>query len=520
MSRVGCFWVCALLSAGLPRSAAAQPLGPSAATASAAPNPRGDATALVKRLLMQGNQSLAAGRIHSKGYATFIYPKPSKTSTQIGYVRVGDSVALREGEPRVGPGCAGGFYPVQPRGYVCLDRSATLDPTGRYTSAMSGLVPADVALPYQYALSNGAPMYRRLPSPEEWRREERFLGAPGTHPPLSWGNKGHEVLALDAVPEVSGELPWFFADGGAAGSAKPLGLVRRQIPLGSMLAYVRVFEHAGRRWLLSADGTVVPADRTRTFRESSFEGVELKGETQLPLGWFRTGPVAKYRLIDGEAGQRALEVTGASWARLSHVRLDAAKDPVKLGRQSYLATLERGATGEQLWVSEADVVQVSRREKLPWGITERDRWLSISLTRGSLVAYQGSRPVFSTLVSPGVGGVPIKGRDPVKYSTTPMGVYRITYKHRAAHMSPEQGEDRSFWIADVPYTQYFDAPFALHVAYWHDTFGKGMSAGCVNLSPRDGKRLFSFTDPVVPEGWNGAAAGAENGKGTFVAIER
>src|SRR5690606_32922081 len=113
----------------------------------------------------------------------------------------------------------------------------------------------------------------------------------------------------------------------------------------------------------------------------------------------------------------------------------------------------------------------------------------------------------STLVSPGVGGVPVSGRDPVKYSTTPMGVYRITYKHRAAHMSPEQGENRSFWIADVPYTQYFDAPFALHVAYWHDTFGKGMSAGCVNLSPRDGERLFSFTDPVVPEDWNGAAAG-------------
>lgn len=473
------------------------------------------ASALETRLLVQGELGFAATRIYSKGYATFVYPKPSKSRTQIGYIRVGHSVRIRQGtKPQMGPGCAGGFYAVEPRGYVCLDRSATLDPSGRYTSAMSGLVPSDDPSPYHFALSNGTPMYRRLPTPAEWVKEERFLGKPGTHAPLSWGNKGHEVLAQTSLPEVDGELPWFLRDAGSAGSPKPMGLVRRQIPLGSMLAYVRVFEHEGRRWLLSADGTVVPADRTRPFKESSFQGVELDDKTQLPLGWFREGPVAQYR----KEGDKLVPV-GEHWQRLGHVRLDPAVEPRSQDRETYLATLERGARGT-LWVRERDVSRAEMREKLPWGITNQDKWLWMSITKGTLVAYEGERPVFSTLVSPGVGGVPVKGRDPVKYSTTPMGIYRITYKHRAATMSPEQGEDRSFWIADVPYTQYFDAPFALHVAYWHDRFGKGMSAGCVNLSPRDGKRLFGFTDPAVPEDWNGAAAGGANGKGTFVVIER
>jgi hypothetical protein len=47
-----------------------------------------------------------------------------------------------------------------------------------------------------------------------------------------------------------------------------------------------------------------------------------------------------------------------------------------------------------------------------------------------------------------------------------------------------------------------------------------MSAGCINLSPSDGKRLFEWTTPAVPAGWNGAAAGGANGPGTFVVVVR
>ena len=89
-------------------------------------------------------------------------------------------------------------------------------------------------------------------------------------------------------------------------------------------------------------------------------------------------------------------------------------------------------------------------------------------------------------------------------STTPIGTFRITYKVRATTMSPEQGDPRDFWLAEVPYTQYFSMPFALHTSYWHENFGEWMSAGCINVSPADGRWLFDWTDPPVPARWHGA----------------
>ena len=90
-------------------------------------------------------------------------------------------------------------------------------------------------------------------------------------------------------------------------------------------------------------------------------------------------------------------------------------------------------------------------------------------------------------------------------------------------MSPEKGENRSFWIADVPHTQYFNPPFALHAAYWHERFGEPTSAGCVNVSPIDAETLFGWSDPQVPEGWQGvtgAGATKENGATTAVVVHR
>ena len=108
-------------------------------------------------------------------------------------------------------------------------------------------------------------------------------------------------------------------------------------------------------------------------------------------------------------------------------------------------------------------------------------------------------------------------------ATTPTGTYNITFKDRAATMSPETGENRSFWIQDVPWTQYFNPPFALHAAFWHERFGEPTSAGCVNLSPVDAQWVFEWSDPQVPAGWQGATgAGATsaNGPTTAVVVQR
>src|SRR5690606_2423467 len=126
---------------------------------------------------------------------------------------------------------------------------------------------------------------------------------------LSWGNRGHEKLAVVRAIEPTGATPHFFAGGGSVSQPQSPALLRRMIPLGSMLAYTHSFEHAGRTWLFSADGTLVPADRVRPFRESSFEGVKLRASMRLPLAWTRSEPEPQYRRTEGGS----FEATGKHW---------------------------------------------------------------------------------------------------------------------------------------------------------------------------------------------------------------
>lgn len=454
-------------------------------------------------------------RIWSRGQTTWIYRAAKRDKHPIGYVRLGQSVELRDESVVNGPGCAAGFQPVKPYGYVCLDRAATLDGSGRWLTAMKLAAPARTLMPFEFALSNGAPMYRRLPTRSEWQKEENQFGAAGSYKPQSWGNRGHEHLALNRpITANQKKLPWFLEKGGSVGEESTLGLVRRQIPHGSMLAYTRSFDHDGRTWLFSSDGTIVPADRVRKFRVSSFQGVDLTSSVKLPLAFFREKPRTKYQKTD-----EGFVSTGREWAVRSWVQL-ADADPVEHAGKNYLLTDERDATGKPMYALESDATAIRTREQAPIGVEAGQKWLIVSITEGTLVAYEGMKPVYATLISPGAGGVPVPGKNPVKMSTTPLGVYRVTFKHLASTMSPEQGEKRKFWIADVPYTQYFNAPFALHTAYWHEKFGEPMSAGCVNLSPLDGKRLFDWTDPKVPSGWAGAGPGGPHGVGTYVVIAR
>lgn len=457
-----------------------------------------------------------APRLTSRGYVTWIWPRPSTKGTFLGYVRVGQSIAMKTGELVRGPGCPGGFHAVEPRGYVCSDRTVTLAPDTLFQREMEATRSLGGPFPYRYAISNGAPMYNRIPTPAEQLRFERPLGRAGWHLPLPKTLSAHEDLAVEEAIAPGDPLPWFLSE--EAGRPKPLGLLNQTIPLGSMLSFTRAFEAAGRTWLLSAEGTVVPADRTRPFRKSDFRGTRLGGAVHLPLAWMRRSAKPQYRRLPSGA----MEKLDASFPVRSFVALGAGV--ASWGGARYLETASLDPEGgAPLYVAEADATVARAEEKVPTGVAEGQKWVIVRITDGTLVAYEGLTPVYATLISPGAGGVPVRGRDPVKDSTTPMGVYYVTFKDRAATMSPEQGKDRTFWIADVPHTQYFNPPFALHAAYWHERFGEPTSAGCVNLSPIDAEAVFDWSDPEVPAGWQGATgAGAtrENGPTTAVVVRR
>jgi hypothetical protein len=144
--------------------------------------------------------------------------------------------------------------------------------------------------------------------------------------------------------------------------------------------------------------------------------------------------------------------------------------------------------------------------------------VDISVLNGTLVAYVGLRPVYATLISPGRGGLPYEGIDPVKTASTPTGIFRVDGKFRTATMV--SSTDENLVHSEVNWVMNFHGPHALHGAYWHDGWGEPKSGGCVNLSALDAKWVFDWTDPPIPEGWHGLRAVAVFGPSTIVRVHR
>lgn len=128
-----------------------------------------------------------------------------------------------------------------------------------------------------------------------------------------------------------------------------------------------------------------------------------------------------------------------------------------------------------------------------------ERWIDVDLETQTLVAYEGRRPVFATIVSTGKGkpGTPLG---------TPKGVHRIWIKLLTSDMDNLEDDNaaRYYRMEDVPWVQYFSKGVGLHGAFWHRSFGSVRSHGCVNLSPLDAQRLFFWTGPHIPAGWTAA----------------
>jgi hypothetical protein len=490
-----------LAEAPLPRA------GEGATTAAPPDSPAPDATPA------DGKDADARPRIGAVDQLAYIYEHPSAAGLALGYIRMGTSAPLRSAEPASREGCGRGWYAVEPRGYVCLDPKTTLDLDDPYYRALASVAPAgDAVWYYRYAFSNGAPMYSRFPTAEEAEKEERSLGPAGSFVQLADWSHGHEELIAGEPIAATDPVPDFFAGGerhvggGVRNTAK---LVWRVVPNGSMVAYAKAFESGGRVWLLTPDLMLVPADRVRALRRSRFHGVHLGDGVELPLAWNRTrGPKPRYRR---DAGGSFVE-GGEAVAAKTFVAV--AEGEVRSGPRTFLALRDEPGA----FVDEADVTVSRARKKLPRGVLPGEKWIEAKILPGTLTAYEGDRPVYATLFSPGKGGVPLAGQDHTKYATTATGFFPLEWKDHVATMSNEKGEPKVLWFADVPDIQYLKPPLAMHVAYWHEDFGNPKSAECVNVSPEDGHFLFGWTDPPLPEGWGAVRPGGGNGKSTAVLV--
>ncbi|MFO0626179.1 MAG: L,D-transpeptidase [Polyangiales bacterium] len=131
----------------------------------------------------------------------------------------------------------------------------------------------------------------------------------------------------------------------------------------------------------------------------------------------------------------------------------------------------------------------------PGDLGARERWVDVDRRRQTLVAFEGTRPVFATLVSTGRSG-----------NETAAGEHRVWSKLATTDMSNADDATLSsatalYTVSRVPWVMFFHGDQALHGVFWHDQFGRARSHGCVNLAPRDAAWLFEWAPPHLPPGW-------------------
>ncbi|HEX7453631.1 MAG TPA: hypothetical protein VF294_15170, partial [Polyangiaceae bacterium] len=246
---------------------------------------------------------------------TLIYEQPSFKATKIGYLRAGAQVR-RDAQPAGHEGCKGGFYRIMPEGYVCVGATATLDPN--HPVAQFGRVRPDrsSALPYRYGRSiyPTPPFYTRLPSKLEQEQEEvelaRHLEA---NTRAAW---------RDAPTDPT---PQFLAAGGQAPT--PFGyaheankLTNGRAVTDSSFALLAIYDQGGRRFGLSTDMSLLPLDRMKPVVASTFHGIALGGEVQLPVVFVRNhnaflysgSPSTGFAISRPLGFREALPVTGRS----------------------------------------------------------------------------------------------------------------------------------------------------------------------------------------------------------------
>jgi hypothetical protein len=466
-----------------------------------------------------------APSIAALSHKVYIRTSPRPGSAEIGAIGLGTAVALAADKPVRTAGCDKGWYPVLPKGYVCLDAGTTLDAEHPLLKAKRGRT-GDFArgAPFAWGESREAPSYRRIPTEAEQKRFE-----PGLERHLERATEvdpsGVKVPGFLGAHALS---PWF--------SVHPAGNQRARhalVPTRSTVAWTDEFFAEGRNWVLTTELLVVPKDKLVPQVPSTFRGAHLadpRTGARLPLAFIRGDDRPKYRfLADGyvpalvpvsltstaegftedRAGGGRFEPTGAFWARLSKVELTG-----RARRQRNVRYLE--TRQEALWIREEDATVIQLRAPEGFELGEDEKWIDVSIFRGTLVAYEGRTPVFATLISPGLRGYARQDGKPTK-NTTPTGTFRMEWKHLSTTMSPNP-ETMSYYLSEVPFAQFFHMPFALHAAYWHDRFGEPKSGGCVNLSPDDARWLFHWTTPVLPEGWHAVRSGEDRGQGTWVRV--
>ncbi|NBD07643.1 L,D-transpeptidase family protein [Corallococcus sp. c25j21] len=251
----------------------------------------------------------------------------------------------------------------------------------------------------------------------------------------------------------------------------------------------------GRRtfWRTS-EGQYFEARVLREHRPSDFSGLDAEALAALPMpfAWAQSRAAPRSDVVV----RRAPEPRGERQTVLPPRTVVSVRELSPDGQWVRIA--------EDHWVARDDL-HVAWSLAAPSIVEPGARWLDVDLEAQVLIAYEGDRPVYATLISSGKPG-----------TDTPEGLFRVWVKFAEADMTGRMGS-ASYRVATVPWTMFFEGDFALHTTYWHDRFGEPVSHGCINLAPKDARTLYAWTTPDVPTGWSMAHAMPDD-PGTWVRI--
>jgi L,D-transpeptidase catalytic domain len=308
-----------------------------------------------------------------------------------------------------------------------------------------------------------------LVGPLAWTcSDEADLSADGPMAPPSVADAGG-LTAQYAFVQSAGASAYASVDAAEQGEAD------RELESGWAVAIVERRE----RWAKTSKGLWIAQQDLIMARPSAFHGARLD-DGVLDVAWV----VADRAPVWASASPK--DRTKDARARFQVVHLREESGP--------MVRVDGGG-----WMQTRDLARPSLAAPPAEVTGAGERWIDVDSSAETLVAYEGARPVYATLVSTGRG--PAGGPN-----ATPLGVHRIWVKIFASDMANVQSQDIDphYSLEDVPYVQFFDDAVALHGTYWHGDFGEPRSHGCVNLSPLDARWLFDFTEPRVPAAWAAA----------------
>ena len=447
---------------------------------------------------------------------------------QLGYARSGAKIPVNAGIVSKEQ-CSGGWYALVDGGYVCGNQGS-VDPKDskiRFTMKQPDL---EAVLPYRYARNakNGTPLYRSIPSREQMLQYEPYLdetrkpasadaGAPEPEvehptPSVDGGssrtrlrNKLDQALSdagldlpIEDEPSAEPEVAWWQKENAHDTlhevtldqlESEADGILAKRMVKGFYVAVDKTFSWNKRAWYKTTKGLIAPQDRLGYASGSEFKGTELGTEHQLPVGWVY-GWRKSTSLYEIDLEKKNVKTSGSA---------DQFELLDLTGRTTEIREREYHETVAGKWVRTAHI-RVAQPAPPPDDIGPAERWVDVNLAEQTLVAFEGAKPVYATLVSSGKSSK-IKAKD----HRTPTGEWRVREKHLTTTMDGDgtAAGDLPYSIEDVPYVMYYYRSYALHGAFWHRNYGVQMSHGCVNLAPLDAKWVFFFTGPALPRGWHG-----------------